>query len=197
MEKDENPKEDWRVTLRLPKRDYYFINKLVEDGEYVNSADVIRDAVKHFRAGLELIGPVQSKGIQSLWIFKEEIGHKDFTDWFAAYTSFMLPIHRYKGEMHLFDDAIVFHGKNAKTGEVNIVSIPFQNITDLCLGFDDTYKRRESRSGSVNEAPLRIDYRDGNSVQTVYSFIDFSRVSRGNKNQDWFSTLQKMRSVND
>ncbi len=89
MEKKANSKEDWRVTLRLPKRDYYFIQKLVEDGEYVNSADVIRDAVKHFRANLELNCPVLSKGVQSLWIFKEEIGQKDFTDWFAAHTSFM------------------------------------------------------------------------------------------------------------
>ena len=195
MEKTGDSKEDWRITLRLPKQDYYLIQKLVEDGEYVNSADVVRDAVKHFRAGMELGAPVQSKGVQSLWIFKEEIGQKDFADWFAAHTSFMLPIHRYKGELHLFDDALVFHGKNAKTGEANIVSIPFQNITEVYLGFDKAYKRRETRGGFDHEAPLRIDYRDGNSVKTVYAFIDFSRISRANKNQEWFSTLQKMRSV--
>lgn len=195
MEKKENSKEDWRVTLRFPKRDYYFIQKLVEDGEYVNSADVIRDAVKHFRAGMELSGPVQNKGVQSLWIFKEEIGQKDFTDWFAAHTSFMLPVHRYKGQLHMFDDALVFHGKNAKTGEVNVVSIPFPCIKDVYLGFDTAYRRRETRGGFENEAPLRIDYKDGSSFKTVYAFIDFSRISRANKNQDWFSTLQKIRSL--
>ena len=178
MTKNENSKEDWRVTLRLPKRDYYFIQKLVEDGEYVNSADVIRDAIKHFRAAMELNAPVHAKGVQSLWLLKEEIGQKDFTDWFAAHTSFMLPIHRYKGELHMFDDALVFHGKNAKTGATNIVSVPFESITEVHLGFDDAYRRRETRGGFENETPLRIDFRDGNSVKTLYCFIEFSRILR-------------------
>ena len=114
MDKEGASKEDWRITLRLPKRDYYFIQGLVEEGEYANAADVIRDAVKHFRANLELRAPTRSKGVQALWIFKEEIGQKDFGDWFAAHTSFMLPIHSYKGEVHLFDDALVFYGPHKK-----------------------------------------------------------------------------------
>ncbi len=97
----------------------------------------------------------------------------------------------------MFDDALVFHGKNGKTGEVNIVSVPFQRITDVYLGFDDAYRRRETRGGFENEAPLRIDFRDGNSVKTLYCFIEFSRISRATKNQDWLSSLQKMRSTND
>lgn len=197
MNEKSKSKDDWRITLRLPKRDYFFVQKLVEDGEYVNSADVIRDAIKHFRAELELRAPIQTKGVQALWIFKEEIGQKDFGDWFAAHTSFMLPIHRYSGELHLFEDALVFHGKHTKTNETEIAAIPFRNIKSVYLGFDDAYRRRETRGGFDHEAPLRIDYKDGNSVKTVYAFIDFSRISRANKNQEWFEALKKMQAVDN
>ncbi len=54
-------KDDWRVTLRLPKRDYFFVQKLVDDGEYVNAAEVIRDAVKHFRADLNFLHLTKAK----------------------------------------------------------------------------------------------------------------------------------------
>jgi Arc/MetJ-type ribon-helix-helix transcriptional regulator len=188
-------KEDWRITLRLPKRDYYFIQKLVDDGEYVNAADVIRDAVKHFRAELELHAPIRSKGVQALWIFKEGIEQKDFADWFAAHTSFMLPIHSYKGEVHLFDDALVFYGTHTKTNETEVVAVPFQDIRSVYVGFDGAYRRRETRGGFDHEAPLRIEYKDGNMVKAVYVFMEFNRITRSNKNQEWFETLQKIKRV--
>jgi len=190
-------KEDWRITLRLPKRDYYFIQKLVDDGEYVNAADVIRDAVKHFRAELELHAPIRSKGVQALWIFKEGIEQKDFGDWFAAHTSFMLPIHSYKGEVHLFDDALVFYGTHTKTNETEIVAIPFQNIRSVYVGFDEAYRRRETRGGFDHEAPLRIEYKHNSAVKAIYVFMEFNRVTRSNKNQEWFETLQRIKRVDN
>ena len=187
-------KEDWRVTLRLPKRDYYFIQKLVDDGEYVNAADVIRDAVKHFRAELELHAPIRSEGVQALWIFKEGIEQKDFGDWFAAHTSFMLPIHSHEGKVHLFDDALVFYGTHTKTNETEVVAIPFQDIKSVYVGFDEAYRRRETRGGFDHEAPLRIEYKEGNMVKAIYVFMEFNRITRSNRNQEWFKTLQKIKS---
>jgi Arc/MetJ-type ribon-helix-helix transcriptional regulator len=195
MEKNGDSKEDWRITLRLPKRDYYFIQKLVEDGEYVNAADVIRDAVKHFKAELELRAPIPNKGVKALWISKEEFEQKDFGDWFAAHTSFMLPIHRYAGEVHIFEDALVFHGKNTKTDQTEVVAIPFHKIKSVYVGFDDTYRRRETRGGFEHEAPLRIEYNDSNTIKTLYVFVDFNRITRSNKNHEWFKTLQKLQQV--
>lgn len=192
MDKEQTSKEDWRITLRLPERDYHFIEKLVKEGEYANAADVIRDAVKHFRAELELCAPIRSKGLQALWIFKEGIEQKGFGDWFAAHTSLMLPIHRYKGEIHLLNDALVIYGTDTKTNETKIVAIPFQNIKSVFVGFDDIYKRRETRGGFNHEAPLRIEYKEGNVVRTTYIFIEFDRITRLSKNQEWFETLQRI-----
>lgn len=191
MDKDAS-KEDWRVTVRLPRRDYCFIQMLVEEGEYVNAADVIRDAVKRFRAELEMNAPVRSKGVKALWIFKEEIDQKDFGDWFAAHTSFMLPIHSYRGEVHLFDDALVLYGTHAKTSETEVAAVPFQDIRSVYVGFDEAYKRRETRGGFNHEAPLRIEYKQGGAVKTIYVFMEFNRITRSNKNQEWRETLQRM-----
>jgi Arc/MetJ-type ribon-helix-helix transcriptional regulator len=195
MDKKDAQKEDWRITLRLPKRDYLFIQKLVDDGEYANPADVVRDAIKHFRADFEQHFSIQNKVVHALWVFKHEIEQKDFGDWFLAHTSFMLPIHRYKGEVRLFDDALVFHGKHAKTGKTEIVAVPFQSITSVYVGFDEWYKRRESRSGFDHEAPLRIEFKDGNLVQTVYVFMEFDRISRSNKNKEWFEALSRIKQL--
>ena len=196
MDKDSS-NEDYRVTLRLPRRDYCFIQMLVKDGEYVNAADVIRDAVKRLRAELELNAPVRSKGVKALWIFKEEIDQKDFGDWFAAHTSFMLPIHSYRGEVHLFDDALVFYGTHTKTSEAEVAVVPFQDIRSLYVGFDEAYKRRETRSGFNHEAPLRIEYKQGSAVKTIYVFMEFNRINRSNKNQEWFETLQRIQQADN
>jgi Arc/MetJ-type ribon-helix-helix transcriptional regulator len=184
-------KDDWRVTLKLPKRDYFFVQKLVDDGECVNAAEVIRDAVKHFRADLELSAPNHGKDVKALWIFKDEIGQKGFGDWFAAHTSFMLPIHRHAGEVHMFKDALVFYGKDTKTDRADVVSVPFVDIKSVFVGFDDNYRRRETRGGFEHEAPIRIDYAEGNTVKTIYVFVDFNRITRSTKNEEWFEALQK------
>jgi Arc/MetJ-type ribon-helix-helix transcriptional regulator len=192
MDKEGTPKEDWRITLRLPRRDYYFVQRLVEEGEYVNAAEVLRNAVKRFRAELELNAPVRSKGVKALWIFKEEIDQKDVGDWFAAHTSFMLPIHSYRGEVHLFNDALVFYGTHAKTSETKVAAVPFRDIRSVYMGFDEAYKRRETRGGFNHEAPLRIEYKQGSAVKGIYVFMEFNRITRSNKNQEWLETLQRI-----
>ena len=76
MDKEGASKEDWRITLRLPKRDYYFIQGLVEEGEYANAADVIRDAVKHFRANLELVLLPEAKEYRHFGFSRKKLDRK-------------------------------------------------------------------------------------------------------------------------
>lgn len=47
-----NPSEsgiEYRATIRFPQRDYEFMQKLIEEGEYTNITEIVRDAVKRFR----------------------------------------------------------------------------------------------------------------------------------------------------
>ena len=40
---------EYRATIRFPRKDYEFMQKLIEDGEYTNITEIVRDAVKRFR----------------------------------------------------------------------------------------------------------------------------------------------------
>ena len=40
---------EYRATIRFPKKDYEFMQRLIETGEYTNITEIVRDAVKRFR----------------------------------------------------------------------------------------------------------------------------------------------------
>lgn len=40
---------EYRATIRFPQKDYEFMQKLIDDGEYTNITEIVRDAVKRFR----------------------------------------------------------------------------------------------------------------------------------------------------
>ena len=40
---------EYRATIRFPRKDYEFMQNLIENGEYANITDIVRDAVKRFR----------------------------------------------------------------------------------------------------------------------------------------------------
>lgn len=40
---------EYRATIRFPRKDYEFMQRLLEEGEYTNITEIVRDAVKRFR----------------------------------------------------------------------------------------------------------------------------------------------------
>jgi len=40
---------EYRATIRFPKKDYEFMQTLIQAGEYTNITEIVRDAVKRFR----------------------------------------------------------------------------------------------------------------------------------------------------
>jgi Arc/MetJ-type ribon-helix-helix transcriptional regulator len=40
---------EYRATIRFPRKDYEFMQALIEEGEYTNITEIVRDAVKRFR----------------------------------------------------------------------------------------------------------------------------------------------------
>jgi Arc/MetJ-type ribon-helix-helix transcriptional regulator len=40
---------EYRATIRFPRKDYEFMQELIENGEYTNITEIVRDAVKKFR----------------------------------------------------------------------------------------------------------------------------------------------------
>ena len=48
-ETPDEPGIEYRATIRFPKKDYEFMQELIENGEYTNITEIVRDAVKRFR----------------------------------------------------------------------------------------------------------------------------------------------------
>ncbi|MEM2870796.1 MAG: ribbon-helix-helix domain-containing protein [Thermoplasmata archaeon] len=40
---------EYRATIRFPRKDYEFMQMLIDKGEYTNITEIVRDAVKRFR----------------------------------------------------------------------------------------------------------------------------------------------------
>jgi Arc/MetJ-type ribon-helix-helix transcriptional regulator len=40
---------EYRATIRFPQKDYEFMQRLIDEGEYTNVTEIVRDAVKRFR----------------------------------------------------------------------------------------------------------------------------------------------------
>lgn len=40
---------EYRATIRFPRKDYEFMQTLIDEGEYTNITEIVRDAVKRFR----------------------------------------------------------------------------------------------------------------------------------------------------
>ena len=123
----------------------------------------------------------------TLLAFEEDIKEADFIDWLEAHTSFMMPLHRYKGMIELNSDNIVFTGVDVKNGEEYNLEIPIKNINDVHLGFDDVFKRRDDRSPW--NKPLRIRFKEDDDEKTIYLFINFHRTLRTTDNKKVYQKL--------
>jgi len=191
---NEEEKSQSRVTVRFPKQDYRFLGRLVEQGEYINIADAVRDAIKRLRVDWETRQSYRSEEKESaLLAYREDFKNIGIKDWVVAHTSFMLPFHQYKGEIIRYSDSIFFRGKDKDTKEPHVLAFPLRNIVELHYGFDDTYRRIDDRSLGLFTEPLRMTFREGNSQKTIYLWIGFNRLTRTSTNRKWFENLSALR----
>ena len=185
---------EFRVTVRFPKQDYLFLERLVEDGEYTNIADAIRDAVKRMRIEWETRHGLNTMlREKALLAYKEDIENKSLADWFSAHTSFMLPLHRYRGEIILHKDSIFFSGEDKTTKKKHVLAFPLNSISDIHYGFDETYQRNDDRGLGLFSKPLRITFEENNQQKTVYLWIGFNRITRTSNNRKWFEIINELR----
>lgn len=116
----------------------------------------------------------------TLMAYEEDIKNKSFWDWLKAHTSFMKPLHRYRGNLNLGGENLVFSGKDVKKKISFFLEIPYKNILDVFLGFDDIFKRREDRQiGLFGFMPLIIRYKLEEGEKSLYIFANFHHSLKG------------------
>jgi Arc/MetJ-type ribon-helix-helix transcriptional regulator len=182
-------KAEYRVTVRFPKRDVEFMERLVREGEYTNVADVVRTSLKHFRAQWESRHETSEMKDDALLAFKEEIEDITLKKWLVAHTSFMLPIHRYKGKISLHENLLIFRGFDKSSHKSQVIVVPLENIQDIHYGFDEVFQRTNDRGLGLFTKPLRITFKEKGRKRTIFLYIGFDRFTRKSNNQEWFKTL--------
>ncbi|MFQ5761586.1 MAG: hypothetical protein ACE5PO_01000 [Candidatus Bathyarchaeia archaeon] len=125
----------------------------------------------------------------ALIAFQENLESISPKEWLVAHTSFMLPLHKYRGEAYLLEDRLLFKGYHKDTHKPYALTIPFSSIIEVYQGFDDVYKRRSDRGLGLQSAPLRITYHENNIQRRLYAWIGFKRLSRTSKNRAWSNAL--------
>jgi len=187
-------KKNSRVTPRFPTQDSQFLEHQVEDGEYINTIRAARDATKRPRADRRAKRDTRvEKKETALLAYGEDIERAGVKDWIASHTSFMLPLHKYRGEITLLEDSIFFRGEDKDTGQPHVLALPLKNVLDLHYGFDDAYRRTGDRGLGLFTSPLRIRFKEGSSQKTIYLWIGFRRLSRTSDNREWFESLSNLK----
>ena len=105
----------------------------------------------------------------TLMIYQEEVKERSFIDWLKAHTSFMKPLHRYKGILKLEGRNLIFIDKNKNEK----IETKLDNIKEVSLGFDKIFTGWEERAAPWNK-PLKIVYnKTDEKKETIYLFANF------------------------
>lgn len=123
--------------------------------------------------------------------YEEDIENRGFLDWLKAHTSFMKPLHRYEGVLELDGERMRFEGRDVKEGGDFKLEAETGNITDVSLGFDDTFRRWEARV-PWND-PLRIKYESEEGEKTVYLYVRF-HTQYGFRTSDNEEVVEKLKT---
>lgn len=126
-----------------------------------------------------------------LLAYKEDIRKKGVIDWLRAHTSFLKPMHRYDGEIILMEKELVLDCEDKDEGKDFTESIKKDELTDVHLGFDETFRKSDDRSGGLTFRPLRIKYTKNGKEETVYIITGFSRLKRTTNNESWYEAILK------
>jgi hypothetical protein len=131
-----------------------------------------------------------SEYADSLLAFKADIEYKGLIDWLEAHTSFMRPLHRYVGTLDIGPNTLSFSGEDKKDKSPFSLTIPRSDIKRLYLGFDSVFKRIDDRAlGLFHFVPLRIDFTQNKTDESIYVFANYSRIHRQSDNEQVYQEL--------
>lgn len=109
---------------------------------------------------------------EAIWAFGEDILdlRKKLGEEFEAHTSQPLgiPLHKYEGQLSLEDERISLVGKSKDSQKEFRLLVPFKDISDVYLGWDDVLRRWKDTRAHIR--PLRITFENqGKKALYVYA----------------------------
>lgn len=109
----------------------------------------------------------------AIWLFEEDVKTRSWLDWLAAHTSFLLPLHRYRGRLIITDDHMELQGRDKRTKEEVMLYISKQSIEQVHLGFDEVFSVSETRGMGIGWQPLRLTYDVSGESRVLYLIANY------------------------
>jgi hypothetical protein len=117
------------------------------------------------------------------WAYDHDIEQADTLSLLGTQFSGTPPLSKYHGEILLGTDALYLSGDNA-------LVIPLQNIEQIYMGFDDTYRVTYVKNWGLTWQPIRLVFDNGEGDKVIYLIIDHNFLFTNNKR--WFETLKEL-----
>ncbi|MGH9921815.1 MAG: hypothetical protein ACRD38_03590 [Nitrososphaerales archaeon] len=89
------------------------------------------------------------------------------------------------------DNSLMFDRKEMPN-ETSSDFIPLPSIVDLHLGFDDNFIGKDSKGKRYQLQPVRIKYKENDSIKTVYVFAEFKGLFRSSSSEEIYKVLKSM-----
>ena len=121
-----------------------------------------------------------------LWSYENEIAESGLKEEISALFSFVKPLHHHEGEILLTDASLIING------DIDL-NIPLGNLSQLYLGFDDSYKSTYVKNGGLFWQPLRVNYANDGITDIIYLVIDHTIIGTAN-DKLWFDALKQILS---
>ena len=118
----------------------------------------------------------------TLLAFEEDVRSKSLVEWIVAHATGSKPLHRFEGVLEVSGQKreLVFTGRDNRRKVDVTLRIPFENILEVRLGFDEIFRMRDERSPW--NKPLVVKFREGGKERMVYIFASFKRCLRTSQN---------------
>lgn len=125
-------------------------------------------------------------------IYQEDFQQRTLTDRLKDSMRLMQlePIHRYWGELRLYDDILEFEGKDTETGALHLLLCSAAQIKHVFLGFDSFFTNLEDFSAGLTFKPLRLTIVNGNHTLTPYFITNFNKILRTSENEKWATKIE-------
>jgi hypothetical protein len=126
------------------------------------------------------------------WSSAEQVQNHSWADWLAAHTSFLPPLHHYKGDIAITPQSgLLLEGTHKDTKENFRLLIEKKDLISCKVGFDETFKRRYDRQLGFEYQPLALTFKQNDKTETIYLSIDISnKLWRSSKNDEWSTYIQ-------
>lgn len=126
------------------------------------------------------------------FIYKTELEDIGFLEKIKVHISYEKPPHRYEGNLNLYPNKLIFSGTDIRDERDYFLEIAREDLININIGFDDTYKESFDRLAGNGFQPIRLEFREKDIITQAYLIIEFDRLEqRRYKNEDWYQVLSE------